>query len=70
MFTRAGPKRDELQNLKFCVCLTGYGWDKTLNDSSEQHETKPNIKKTVKVCFQYLIINDIIIKIFTIANLI
>lgn len=47
--TRQGPKRSSLTGLKFLVVLTGKGWDKKLEDPSQQHTEPPNVTKTVKV---------------------
>nr|XP_053650130.1 saccharopine dehydrogenase-like oxidoreductase [Cherax quadricarinatus] len=49
LFTRKGPKRSDLSGLKFCVTLTGKGWDKKLEDPDEQYTQPPNITKVVQV---------------------
>lgn len=47
--TTKGPKRSDLTGLRFCVTLTGKGWDKKLEDVDEQHTQPPNTSKTVQV---------------------
>ncbi|XP_071515590.1 saccharopine dehydrogenase-like oxidoreductase isoform X2 [Panulirus ornatus] len=48
-FTRKGPKRSDLTSVKFCVTLTGKGWDTKLEDPNQQHTDPPNTTMTVKI---------------------
>lgn len=48
-FSKHGAKREDLKNIKFCVTLTGRGWDTKLTESEETHSEAPKITKTVEV---------------------
>ncbi|ROT82852.1 hypothetical protein C7M84_023970 [Penaeus vannamei] len=49
LFSRKGPKREDLVNMKFCVTLTGKGWEKKIEDPEQQHTDPPTVSKTVTV---------------------
>ncbi|XP_068218010.1 saccharopine dehydrogenase-like oxidoreductase [Palaemon carinicauda] len=49
IFSRKGPELSTLKGLKFCITLTGKGWDTKLEDPAEQHTDPPNTTKTVTV---------------------
>ncbi|KAK7074656.1 hypothetical protein SK128_004594 [Halocaridina rubra] len=49
IFSRKAPEREKLKDLRFCVTLTGTGWDKKLDDPAQQHPEPPSVTKTVKI---------------------
>ncbi|CAL4176445.1 unnamed protein product, partial [Meganyctiphanes norvegica] len=48
-FSKQGAKREDLTDIKFCVTLTGRGWNTKITEPEEKHTEAPNVTKTVQV---------------------
>ena len=49
VFTRAGPDREALKQLRFTATLVGHGWSEALLASNDPYSKPPDSSITVQV---------------------